>query len=375
LEISLEELARMLGVRFVGDGTIRLTGVAGIEEAREGELTFVANPRYRSKLKHTRASAAIVPPDVERSHIALLISPTPYLTFAKALELFHPPEPQPPGVSELAWIDPSAQVAESATIHPFVFVGKGSVIGARTVLYPFATIGAHVRVGQDCRIHAHVSVRDRCILGDRVILHDGVVIGADGFGYARDGTRHVKIPQVGIVRIEDDVEIGAHTCVDRATMGETRIGRGTKIDNLVQIAHNVRVGEDVILVSQVGISGSTVIGDRTALGGQVGVVGHVRIGNDVQIGAKSGVHGSIPDGEVVSGIPTMPYGHFLKTMAAFRRLPQLRDRILRVEKELAALKACLGIEKPERPQEGSPCGDERPRGAEKDELPQEDEEP
>lgn len=375
MEKTLEELARLLNVRFIGDGSIRLTGVAGIEEAREGDLTFVANPRYRSKLKRTQASAAIVPPDVSQAGLGLLISPTPYLTFARALELFHPREPEVPGVSEHAWVDPSARLGDSVTVCPFVFVGKESVVGARTVLHPFVCIGAQVRIGEDCRLHAHVSVRDRCVLGDRVILHDGVVIGADGFGFARDGARHVKIPQVGIVRIEDDVEIGAHTCVDRATMGETWIGRGTKIDNLVQIAHNVRVGEDVLLVSQVGISGSTVIGDRAALGGQVGVVGHVRIGKDVQIGAKSGVHGSIPDGEIVSGIPTMPYGQFLKTMAAFKRLPQLRERVLRMEKELAALRAHRGLPGSESTQEGSTVGGGRTEGEEQTESQQEDEGP
>lgn len=375
MDRTLEELARLLNVPFVGDGSVRLSGVAGIEEAQEGDLTFVANPRYRSKLKHTRASAAIVPPDVSQAGIGLLISETPYLTFARALELFHPREPDEPGVSALAWVDPSARLGESVTVSPFVFVGKDSVVGARTVLHPFVYIGAHVRVGEDCRLYAHVSIRDRCVLGDRVILHDGVVIGADGFGFARDGTRHVKIPQVGIVRIEDDVEIGAHTCVDRATMGETRIGRGTKIDNLVQIAHNVRVGEDVLLVSQVGISGSTVIGDRAALGGQVGVVGHVRIGKDVQIGAKSGVHGSIPDGEIVSGIPTMPYGQFLKTMAAFKRLPQLREKVLRMEKDLAALRACFGLAGSEDTQEGSTAEGGGAEGSKKRELPKEDEEP
>ncbi len=375
MDRTLEELARLLNVPFVGDGSIRLRGVAGIEEAREGDLTFVANPRYRSKLRHTRASAAIVPPDVSQAGIGLLVSATPYLTFARALELFHPREPDEPGVSGLAWVDPSARLGESVTVSPFVFVGKDSVVGARTVLHPFVCIGAHVRIGEDCRLHAHVSVRDRCILGDRVILHDGVVIGADGFGFARDGTRHVKIPQVGIVRIDDDVEIGAHTCVDRATMGETRIGRGTKIDNLVQIAHNVRIGEDVLLVSQVGISGSTVIGDRAALGGQVGVVGHVRIGKDVQIGAKSGVHGSIPDGEIVSGIPTMPYGQFLKTMAAFKRLPQLREKVLRMEKDLAAMRAVLGLAGPEGASEGPTAQGGGAGGGEKRQPRREDEEP
>ena len=345
----LEELARLLGVRFEGQGQTEISGMAGIDEAREGELTFVANPRYRQKLRTTLASAAIVPPDMTEATISLLISPTPYLTFAKALQIFYPESRSDPFVSPAAWVDPSAHLGESVTVHPFVHVGKGAVVGARTVLYPFAYLGERVRVGEDCRIHSQVSIRDGCIVGSRVVLHSGVVLGADGFGFAQDGARHVKIPQVGIVRIEDDVEIGANSCVDRATMGETRIGRGTKIDNLVQVAHNVQIGEDVILVSQVGISGSTVVGDRAVLGGQVGVVGHIRIGTDAKVGAKSGIHSSVGDGQIVSGIPTMPYAHFLKTIGAYKRLPQLRDKVLQLEKEFKALKALL-------PSRGSPDG-------------------
>ena len=338
---TLEELARLLDVRLQGEGRTEIDGMAGIDDAREGDLTFVANLRYRKKLRTTLASAAIVASDITESRIPLLVSPTPYLTFAKALRLFYPESRREPFIAQTAWIDPSARLGRSVTVHPFVHVGKGAWVGSTTVLYPFVYVGERVRVGEDCRIHSHVSIRDGCIVGNRVVLHNGVVVGADGFGFAPEEARHVKIPQVGIVRIEDDVEIGANSCVDRATMGETRIGRGTKIDNLVQVAHNVQIGEDVILVSQVGISGSTVVGDRAVLGGQVGVVGHVRIGKDAKVGAKSGIHSSIRDGDIVSGIPGMQYAHFLKTMGALRRLPQLRERVLHLEKELKALKALL----------------------------------
>lgn len=337
VEMTLEELARRLGAEPVGDGKTVITGVAGIEEAGAGDLTFVANPRYRNKLLTTGASAAIVPPDLREAPIALLVTPEPYVAFAAALEVFHPRERPVSGVSPEAWVDPSARLGEGVTLFPFAYVGKDAEIGDRTLLYPFAFVGDRVRVGEDCCIYSNVSIREGCELGNRVILQNGVRVGTDGFGYALQGGVHQKIPQVGIVRIEDDVEIGANTCIDRATMGETRIGRGTKIDNLVQLAHNVRIGEDVILVSQVGISGSTSVGDRAVLAGQVGVVGHIRIGKDVKIGAKSGVHSSIRDGRIVSGIPTMPYEDYLKTMASLKYLPRIRERLRRLEKQVQAL--------------------------------------
>lgn len=355
--MTLEELAACLGARVVGDGNTIITGVAGIEEAREGEITFVANPRYRSKLLSTGASAAIVPPDVEDAPLALLVTAEPYVAFTKALEVFHPRERPASGVSPDAWVDPSARVGKDVSILPFAYVGKDAEIGDRTVLHPFVFVGNRVRVGEDCCIYSHVSVREGCELGDRVILQNGVKVGSDGFGYAQQGSRHRKIPQVGIVCIEDDVEVGANTCIDRATMGETRIGRGTKIDNLVQMAHNVQVGEDVILVSQVGISGSTFIGDRAVLGGQVGVAGHVRIGRDVKIGAKSGVHASISDGNIVaSGIPTMPYEVYLKSMAVLKQLPRMREKVRKLEKEVQAL-AAAAVDRPGRSEEGGKRGD------------------
>ena len=353
--MTLDELAEQLGASLIGEGGTVVTGVAGIEDAREGHLTFVANPRYRDKLLSTRATAAIVSQDIKEAPLALLVTQDPYLAFTRALEIFHPPDRLEEGISPEAWIDPSARLGQGVTIFPFVFIGKEAEIGDRTVLYPFVYVGDRARVGESCRIHANVSIRERCRLGNRVILQNGVVVGSDGFGYAQEGSRHRKIPQVGIVRIEDDVEIGANACIDRGTMGETRIGRGTKIDNLVQVAHNVQVGEDVILVSQVGISGSTSIGDRAMLGGQVGVAGHIQVGKDVKIGAKSGVHSSILDGRIVSGIPTMPYENFLKTMAALKHLPKMRERVRKLEKEVQSL--AEGI-RPRSPTEGKIEGSE-----------------
>ncbi len=338
VQVTLDEIASLLDAELVGEGDTVLSGIAGIEEAGEGHLTFVANPKYKKGLETTRASAAIVPPNIREAPVALLITPDPYLAFTRALSIFHPESPAEPGVSGEAWVDPSAEIHSEATVFPFVYVGRHARVGARTVLYPFVNIGEDAVLGEDCRLYSHVSVREGCVLGDRVILHCGVMVGSDGFGFAQQGHQHLKIPQVGIVRIEDDVEIGAGSCVDRATMGETRIGRGTKIDNLVQVAHNVQIGEDVILVSQVGISGSTSVGDRSMLGGQVGIVGHVQVGKDVKIGAKSGIHTSVPDGQIIAGAPAQPYQKFMRTMAVFKQLPQLRERVLALEREVEALK-------------------------------------
>ncbi len=339
MEMTLKELAVHLSAKVIGDENTVVTAVAGIEEARQGDITFVVNPRYRNKLDTTRASAVIVSPDITEAPVSLLATSNPYIAFVKALELFHPVMPPEPGISSQAYIDSSAELGEGVTVYPFVHIGAKAKIGDRTVLHPFVCVGEGGKIGNECRLYSHVVIREHCVLGDRVILHDGVVVGSDGFGFAQEGSQHLKIPQIGIVRIGDDVEVGANTCIDRATMGETRIGRGTKIDNLVQVAHNVSVGEDAVLVSQTGISGSTSIGDRAVIGGQVGIVGHVQIGHDVKIGAKSGVHTSIQDGQVVAGIPSMPYGHFLKTISVFKHLPQIRARLKKLEKEVQTLAA------------------------------------
>jgi UDP-3-O-[3-hydroxymyristoyl] glucosamine N-acyltransferase len=335
-------LADRFAATVVGERETILEGVAGIEEAEPGDITFVSNPAYYNKLSSTRASAAIVPPDVKEAPLPLLVTENPYLVFAKVLEYFNPERRPAPGIHGSAWVAETAVIGEGCTIFPLVYVGERARIGCRTVIYPGACIGDDVTIGEMCLIYPNVTILEGCVLGNRVIVHSGTVIGADGFGFAREGTRHYKIPQVGIVRIEDDVEVGANCCIDRATMGETVVGRGTKIDNLVQVAHNVRIGEDVILVAQVGISGSTEIGDRAMLGGQVGVVGHRRVGKDVKIGAKSGVHTNIADGQVVGGIPAMPYEDFLKTISVFRNLPRLRERVQRLEKEVQALKRVVG---------------------------------
>ena len=270
---KLKELAEWVGGTVIGDGDVEISGVAAIEEARPGEITFIANPKYLSKLTETNASAVIVSPNVTQADKPLLSIANPYLAFAKILTLYSQKAYQPRGIDPKAWISPTAQLGKEVTLYPFVYVGDRCSIGDRVTLYPGVWVGDDSSIGEESILYANVSIYPGTIIGKRVILHSGVVVGSDGFGYVKDGKKNVKIPQVGHVEIEDDVEIGANTTVDRATLGKTVIQRGVKIDNLVQVAHNVVIGEDSIVVAQVGISGSTKIGSNVTLGGQVGLQG------------------------------------------------------------------------------------------------------
>lgn len=321
-----------------GDGNIDITRVAAIEDAGPGELTFFANPKYTEALKRTRASAVIAAPMVTGIPCAVLRTAEPYLTFARALGLFADAWRPAAGIHRLALVEPGAVVAADASIGAFVFVGEGARIGARTILHSHVSVGRFADVGTDCVIHARVSIRERVTLGDRIILQDGVVIGADGYGFARrrDGS-HEKIPQIGRVVIEDDVEIGANTTVDRPAVGETRIRAGSKIDNLVQIAHGVQVGRDVLLAAQVGIAGSSVIEDQVTLAGQVGVAGHLTIGKGTIATAQTGIPNSVDPGSFISGYPAIPNRDWLKSSAVFRRLPELRRLLSDLERRIAEL--------------------------------------
>lgn len=316
--------------------------VAGIEEAQAGEVTFLANPRYASKLSATRASAVIVDETVREAPCAMLRTDQPYLTFAEAVAVLMPVPRPAPGISPLASVDPAARIGEDATIGPFVAVGPRVEVGARTIVYAHAVLGTGARVGADCVIHAHVSIREDVVLGDRVVVQDGAVIGSDGFGFAhrRDGT-HQKIPQVGRVVIEDDVEIGAHTAVDRPAVGETRVGAGTKIDNLVQVAHGVRIGRNVLLAAQVGIAGSTTLDDGVMMAGQSGATGHVRLGRGASVLAKSAVTKDVPAGEQVAGVPAGDAEEWRELVVLVRRLPDLRRMVTGLDERLAALEARL----------------------------------
>jgi UDP-3-O-[3-hydroxymyristoyl] glucosamine N-acyltransferase len=334
---TLKELAELVGGTVVGDADITIRSVAAIADAQPGEITFVANPKYLSLLPSTRASAVIVAPDTEAPHLATIVCRNPYLAFARILTYLQVRRPEPQGVMAGAWVHPSAVIGERVTIHPGCAISENVTIGAGTILYPGVVIYANVAIGDDCTLHAGVIVREGCRIGNRVILQPSAVIGADGFGFAPDGSRYYKIPQVGIVEIEDDVEIGANSCVDRAALGTTRIRRGVKIDNLVQIGHNVVVGEDTIIVAQVGIAGSTEIGRHCTFGGQAGTAGHIKIGDNVMVGGQSGVTGSVGPNQVLSGTPVMPHREWLKASMSFARLPELRKDVTRMKRQLEEL--------------------------------------
>lgn len=340
--MRLGELAERLGCRLEGDGGLEINAVRGLEDAGPRDVSFIAHERFLPRLQASTAGAVILAegwPAVERP---ALRTPNPVLAFARALTLLHPPVRPVPGIHPTAVVAPDARVASDASVGPLTVLGQGAEVGAGTLLAAQVTVGAGVRIGAGCRIFPQVVLRDGVLLGDRVIVHSGTVIGADGFGFARDGQRYVKIPQIGRVVIEDDVEIGANVAIDRATLGETRIGRGTKIDNLVQIGHNVRVGEDTVIVGQVGISGSSRIGSRVTLAGQVGVVDHVEIGDDAIVGAQAGVTKDIPPGSVMLGSPAIAQGEFKRQVAAVARLPEMRKLLRTLEERLAALEARLG---------------------------------
>ena len=317
--------------------------MAGIEQAGPGDLTFVANARYHALLRHTGASAVILGErDESLAPCAVLRSDNPYRSFAEAVSLFHQPVLPPRGIDPLSSIAADATLGPDVSVGPFVTIRAGATIGARTIIHPNVVIGARARVGDDCLVHSHVAIREGVSVGHRVIIHNGAVLGSDGFGYARqaDGS-HLKIPQVADVIIEDDVEIGANTTIDRPAVGETRIRAGAKIDNLVQIAHGVSIGQRALLAAQVGIAGSTVVEDDVMLGGQVGVSGHLRLGKGVVATAQTGIPNSLEAGEFVSGYPAIANRDWLKSSSVFRHLPALKARIAQLEARIAELEEKL----------------------------------
>jgi UDP-3-O-[3-hydroxymyristoyl] glucosamine N-acyltransferase len=338
--VKLAELAARLECRLEGDGDVEIARVATIHDAGPGDLAFLANSRYDSALATTRASAVILRDDVPAAPCAVLRSREPYLAFARAVGLFAPITRPQPGVHALAAVATDAVIGADASIGPFVAVGEGASIGDRTIVHPNVTIGPHVRLGRDCVIHSNVSIREQVTIGDRVILQNGVVVGGDGYGFVRrgDGT-HEKIPQVATVIIEDDVELGANTTVDRPAVGETRIKAGAKIDNLVQVGHGVTIGRNVLMAAQVGIAGSTRIDDDVMFGGQVGVGGHLTIGRGAIAVGQSGVTNSLDPGVMVAGYPAIDSRDWRKASVLFKRLPELKRRIEALEARLAQLTA------------------------------------
>lgn len=317
-----------------------ISGAAGLDDAGPGHITFLANPRYTPRVEATRASAIYLGEDavVGRNDLAVLRAKDPYLAFTRALILFHPEAALEPFIHPSAVVDPNSSIGKGSFIGAYAVIGRNVKIGARARVYPQATIYDDVQIGTDCIIHSGAAIREKAVLGDRVIIHNNAVIGCDGFGYAKDEERHwLKIPQTGRVVIEDDVEIGAGATIDRASVGESRIGRGTKIDNLVQIGHSCTIGEDTLLCAQVGLAGSSHIGDRVILAGQAGVAGHNTIGDDVVLTAKSATSHDIPPGKVISGIPGFDNRDWLRSTAAFRRLGEMQKTLRALEKRIGEI--------------------------------------
>jgi UDP-3-O-[3-hydroxymyristoyl] glucosamine N-acyltransferase len=327
--MKLAHIASALGARLEnGSPEIEITGVAGIEEAGPGQLTFVANPKYAAAARRTRASAVIVAEDFPALATATLRGKNPYLAFARAVELFYQPPRYEPSVHPTAVIHPSATVGEKAHIGPYVVIGEDVVIGDQAVLLAHVVIYRGARIGDNFFAHAHAVVREHCRVGNNVILQNGVVIGGDGFGFAKDNAgQWYKIVQSGPAVLEDDVEVQANACVDRASVGETHVARGAKIDNLVQVGHGSRVGEDTLLCAQVGLAGSTEVGKNVVLAGQVGVAGHCKIGDGAIATAQSGIPSDVAPGAVVSGYPAIDNKLWLRCSAVFNKLPEIAKAV------------------------------------------------
>jgi UDP-3-O-[3-hydroxymyristoyl] glucosamine N-acyltransferase len=331
--MKLGKLATLVGGKVSGNQDIDITGVSGIGEAHEGEITLFSGEQYLVDLQKSHASAIITKKEVAGISQSMLLTDNPQLTFAKVLEVFYEKEYKPTGVSSQAFIDTNATVGKDVSIYPFSYVSDGAVIGSRVSIFPGTFVGQNVTIGDGSVMHAHVTVRENVNIGKNVIIHSGSVIGSDGFGYVSDKNVHYKIPQVGGVIIEDNVEIGAGVTIDRATTGNTIIGSGTKIDNLTQIAHNVKIGKNCIIVSQVGISGSVEVGDGVVLGGQVGVRDHIKIGNGAMVGAQSGIGADIPEKQIYSGSPAIPHIKWLRAQSIYSRLPEFIKRLRELERK------------------------------------------
>jgi UDP-3-O-[3-hydroxymyristoyl] glucosamine N-acyltransferase len=334
----LYELAELVGGTIDGDGETLIRGVAGIREAEPGEITFIANPKYEEFLGATRASAVITGRSLSSPKPIIRID-NPYYAYLQVLKLFAADLAvgYPRGVHDSAVVDSSAVLGRNVAIGPLCHVGKNARVGDNATLVSGVFIGEAVVVGSECLIYPHVTVREGTVIGNRVILQPGVVLGADGFGYAKNGSAHHKVPQIGRVVIEDDVEVGANTCIDRATTGETRIKRGTKIDNLVQVAHNVALGEDCVVAAQVGISGSTEVGNHVVMGGQAGLGGHIVIGERAVLAGQAGVTKDVPANTVVSGYPAREHTVAKRLNAHTAMLPELFKRLKQLERRVREL--------------------------------------
>jgi len=341
MEITLRELAELISGTVIGDPDAKVNGLGSLDDAVEGQITFLANPKLAEKVSRTGATAVILPPGADGFGRNVIETSNPYLAFAKVLTLFCIPPHKPKGIMTGAFVSPTAILGSQITVYPGAYIADGVIIGDRAVIYPGVVIYDGVKIGDDAVIHANVSIRERCRIGHRVIIHNGAVIGSDGFGYAPDGKKYFKIPQIGIVVIEDDVEIGANTTIDRAALDVTLIRNGTKLDNLVQIAHNCTIGENTAIAAQSGVAGSTKIGSNVTVGGQVGIVGHLKIGDNTMFGAKGGVMSNIDQPGAYSGCPVIPHKDWLRASSIYAKLPEMRRTISALEKRIAELeKSC-----------------------------------
>ena len=333
--IPLQHLADALGCVLIGDGNTLITGLAGMEQAGPTELTFLANPKYAHKVKHTQAAAILIGQPLPSPGPASLLSANPYHDFARALGLFYQPPRPAPGIHPHAAIASTAQIGKGASIGPFAVVGEHVTLGRNAILHPHVVIYEGAEIGDDFQAHSHSSVREYCRIGDRVTLQNGAVVGGDGYGFAKtaQGT-HFKIPQSGITVIEDDVEIQSLSSIDRATMGETRVKRGAKIDSLVQVGHACVIGEDNIICAQTGLAGSSILGKNVLLAGQVGISGHLTIHDNAIIYAQSGIGGDVKEGAVLSGSPAFEAREWLRAITAFPKLPELLKTMRQLEKKL-----------------------------------------
>jgi UDP-3-O-[3-hydroxymyristoyl] glucosamine N-acyltransferase len=337
LVYTLKDIAEFVGGKVFGSDQTLISGINSLADAKEGEISFYADPRYEKELRDTRASAIFVARVTEAYRGPQVLVPHPALAHARVAQLFSSPHPRFPGISEKAAVHENSIIGSNPSIFPLVYVGEKARIGDEVVLYPGVFVGDRVRIGNKTIVFPNVTIMPDCILGNEVIIHAGTVIGSDGFGFVRDGSRSVKVPQIGIVQIDDQVEIGANNCIDRAAMGKTWIKRGVKTDNLVHIAHNVVIGEDTVIAAQTAIGGSVHIGKEVVIGGQVAISDHIRIEDRSMIGSQSGVAKSLGPGEIVSGSPAMPHRLWLRTSGIIPRLPDFRERLRKLEKKVEKL--------------------------------------
>jgi UDP-3-O-[3-hydroxymyristoyl] glucosamine N-acyltransferase len=338
LTFKLGEIAEKLEGELKGDPDLLVEGIAPLDQAGPKELSFLSNPRYKKSYLTTKAAAVLVGKNTEPAGKTVIVVPDPYLAFARTLSIFNPPDERIHGIDPLSSVSGDAAIGKEVSLYPFSYIGPGVRIGDRVTVHPNSTIMENVEIGEGTVIFSNVTIYPGTVVGRRVRIHGGSVIGSDGFGYVRKKEGYEKIPQTGNVVIEDDVEIGACVTIDRASIGATRIGRGTKIDNLVQIGHSVQIGRNVVLVSQVGISGSTKIGDDVLFAGQSGAAGHLKIGDRVKIGAKSAVINDVPDDSFVTGIPALEHGTWKRAKVIFAKLPELRKRVKKLEGTLGRSK-------------------------------------